>query len=104
MNHRARMESSGVQTDCAERGMAPNTQILGWVWSGRPDSNRRRPAWEAGIFSRLTVMSGTSNITPNTCIVVWGCYFPRVPSRTFQLRLSHAAAIPQLDFVETTVG
>src|SRR6266508_479813 len=32
-------------------------------WSGRPDSNRRRPAWEAGIlplnYSRLRLFSTT---------------------------------------------
>ena len=33
-------------------------------WSGRPDSNRRRPAWEAGIlplnYSRVPLFSSTS--------------------------------------------
>jgi hypothetical protein len=41
------MESCGVTTMATNRGIAPNTQILNGLWSGRPGSNRRRPAWEA---------------------------------------------------------
>ena len=57
------MESCGVTKILSNRGIAHNVHKLNGLWSGRPDSNRRRPAWKAGIFSRLTVISGTSDIT-----------------------------------------
>src|SRR5438093_11418062 len=33
-----------------EGGYGPLSRNPPRVWSGRPDSNRRRPAWEAGIL------------------------------------------------------
>ena len=50
---------NGAQTE-HRLGAVCKVSIL---WSGRPDSNRRRPAWEAGIlplnYSRLPLFSAT---------------------------------------------
>jgi hypothetical protein len=40
------MESCGVTTIWTNGGIASNVHKMNGLWSGRPDSNRRRPAWE----------------------------------------------------------
>src|ERR1035438_2571003 len=55
-------------------------------WSGRPDSNRRRPAWEAGIlplnYSRVPLFSATSLSGKDLAAFAASLYRPCNPSRT----------------------
>ena len=68
-------------------------------WSGRPGSNRRRPAWEAGIlplnYSRSPSFASISTATiPHTHSILWknllpgdlSCASPPRRSRPFSVR------------------
>src|SRR5207247_9364304 len=49
---RSKLSAPEMSEKCQklEGGYGPLSRNPPRVWSGRPDSNRRRPAWEAGIL------------------------------------------------------
>src|SRR3954469_25611641 len=55
--------------------------------SGRPDSNRRRPAWEAGILP-LNYARGTGSC-PAAIAVSTALLCPRRLEKAAQIRLAH---------------
>src|SRR6058998_1307330 len=53
-----------------ERGLRAIPRNPLTIWSGRPDSNRRRPAWEAGILPLNYARKGPAATPP---------IYPRTP-------------------------
>jgi len=82
----ARLESCGVTTISPNGGVVPSAMILKVFWSGRPDSNRRRPAWENATTS-CTEHHRVSRASPKSTP------FPHLPAepRRMESQRSHGS-------------